>query len=116
MQDLICKLREMAAEAGIAEGFSIGLSKAADMLFEYSKLQPIKFAPKDETKFIGWNKEYGFRETYYRFYEEGTIARSEYENGFGPQGYYDWSEPISNWGSSWKPTHFMAAPNTDGLT
>jgi len=81
-----------------------------------SALQQIATAPKDETRFLGWNKEYGFRETYYRFYGVGSIMREEYEKGFGPRGSYEWYEPQSGWLSSWKPTHWMELPDTKDIT
>lgn len=63
-------------------------------------------APTDGTMFLGFNVEYGVRETHWRLYGEGSIAKIRFEKGEGPSGYWDWTEPQNNWGSSWQPTHW----------
>jgi hypothetical protein len=76
----------------------------ADELVQW---QPIKTAPKDGTPVLGWNAEYGARET-------RSITFTPGSPGFA-QGrtdrWWQWGEPIHNWASSWNPTHWMPLPN-----
>ena len=72
--------------------------------------QPIETAPKDGTSILSRNDEYGIRETYWRFYGEGSPAKGLFDKGHGPSGAWNWSEPQNHWASSWKPTHWMPLP------
>lgn len=70
---------------------------------------PIESAPKD-VPIIGWSLRYGARETRWTLYGQGSPAKGKFDRGEGPDGYWDWSEPMNNWGSSWSPTHWMPLP------
>jgi hypothetical protein len=76
--------------------------------------QDIATAPTDGTRILGYSPDYGQRETYMRQYGEGSMGYAEWKAGKGPLNCgWDWSEPVHNWGSSWKPTHWKplaAAP------
>lgn len=73
--------------------------------------QPIETAPKDGTKIIGWNAEFGARQTKMNFYGLGSIGYAEWERGEGTkESGWDWTEPKNNWGFSWNPTHWMPLP------
>lgn len=78
--------------------------------------RPIESAPKDGTHFIGYGPAPGdgdleARETYWQFFSEGSQARKWFDRGEGPSGQWRWSEPLHNWGSSWKPTHWRPLPD-----
>lgn len=70
----------------------------------------IESAPKDGTKILAWSGAKGARETYWRLYGIGSPAREDFIKGLGPNGHWDWVEPMSNWAASWKPTHWMPLP------
>lgn len=73
--------------------------------------QAIESAPKDGTRFLGWNEDYGIRETKMNLYGEGSPGYADWKAGKGPrEAGWDWYEPKHNWGSSWKPTHWMPLP------
>ena len=70
--------------------------------------QPIETAPKDGAHILGWNTEFGARETKMNFYGEGSIGYDAWEKGSGPREIgWDWTEPRNGWGLSWSPTHWM---------
>jgi hypothetical protein len=70
--------------------------------------QPIETAPKDGTKILAWNDDFGARETKMNFYGEGSIGYSLWEQGKGPKEVgWDWRELKNGWGFTWKPTHWM---------
>lgn len=76
---------------------------------------PIETAPKDGSHFIalGPIPRHGsieVRETYWSFFGEGSIAKALFESGKGPSGNWAWEEPLSNWISSWNPTHWQPLP------
>ena len=71
---------------------------------------PIETAPKDGTRIFAMNFQYGARETYWRLYGEGSIAKVSFDAGLGPNGYWNWQEPQNHWGGSWTPTHWMSLP------
>lgn len=77
---------------------------------EPSGWRPIESAPRDETRILAWSQELGARETYWRFYGEGSQAREWFKRGEGPSGAWDWPEPHNNWSASWTPTHWMPLP------
>lgn len=64
----------------------------------------------EEKKVLGWSAEYGQRETEWSAFDPVTIAYQRWKLGIGPRGRWLWSEPQSNWGSSWKPTHYRELP------
>jgi hypothetical protein len=69
--------------------------------------QLIETAPQDGTKILGWNEEFGARETQMNFYGEGSLGFAAWKSGKGPkENGWNWSEPKSNWGHTWKPTHW----------
>ena len=69
--------------------------------------QLIETAPQDGTKILGWNEEFGARETKMNFYGEGSLGFAAWKSGKGPkESGWNWSEPKSNWGHTWKPTHW----------
>ena len=73
--------------------------------------QPIETAPRDGTKILGWNAEYGARETNMGRYGEGSIGYARWKSGDGPLNFgWDWIEPKANCGHTWKPTHWMPLP------
>ncbi len=72
--------------------------------------QPIETAPRDGTYILGWDRLFGFRETYWDLYGDGSPAKASYLSGYGPNGKWSWLEPQSNWSGSWKPTHWMPSP------
>lgn len=78
-----------------------------------SPWRDIESAPKDGTAIIARNDEYGARETHWKRYADGTIAREGFLNGdpmYQAGGSWKWLEPIHNWVSSWEPTHWMPLP------
>jgi hypothetical protein len=77
---------------------------------EMIEYQLIQTAPRDGTPILAWNEGYGARETYWRFFGEGSLGKKYFDDGIGPSGNCNWSEPQNNWGSSWKPTHWMPLP------
>ena len=69
--------------------------------------QLIETAPQNGAKILGWNEEFGARETQMNFYGEGSIGFAAWKSGKGPkESGWNWSEPKSNWGHTWKPTHW----------
>lgn len=83
--------------------------------------RPIGTAPKDGTRFIGLGpipSDGGIeaRETCWRFYGEGSLAKAAFDRGEGPSGNWCWREPIHNWASSWSPTHWMPLPPPPAMT
>ncbi|MET3371977.1 hypothetical protein ABIC89_001018 [Variovorax boronicumulans] len=82
------------ADAGVSEGW-----------------QDIATAPKDGTPILAWSYEYGSRETYWRLYGDGSIARADFLAGKGPSGAWEWSEPQNRWAASWRPTHWQTLPS-----
>jgi hypothetical protein len=69
--------------------------------------QPIATAPQDGTKILGWNEEFGARETQMTFYGEGSPGFAAWKSGKGPkESGWNWSEPKSSWSHTWKPTHW----------
>lgn len=79
-----------------------------------TSLLPIETAPRDGTLIIGWNKEYGFHETYMQKYTDGSWGLKMYNEGKGPleAGWY-WCEPRHNWASTWEPTHWIPCPTLE---
>lgn len=73
--------------------------------------QPIETAPKDGTKILGWNQQLGQRETFMDKYTDGSPGYKKHKESGGPIdiGWY-WFDPIHNWASTWKPTHWMPLP------
>ncbi len=72
--------------------------------------RPIETAPRDGTKILGFNKEYGgARETSMSFYQEGSLGYQYFVSGTGPREIgWEWREPIHGWCGSWMPTHWMS--------
>jgi hypothetical protein len=69
--------------------------------------QPIETAPQDGTKILGWNEEFGARETQMTFYGEGSPGFSAWKSGKGSkESGWNWSEPKSSWSHTWKPTYW----------
>ena len=69
--------------------------------------QLIETAPQDGTKILGWNEKFGARETQMNFYGEGSLGFAAWKSGKGPkESGWNWSEPKSNWGHTWEPTHW----------
>lgn len=81
--------------------------------------QDIASAPKDGSRFIALGPipvhgSVEVRETYWSFFGEGSIAKAMFERGEGPSGNWSWEEPMNNWVSSWRPTHWMPLPAAPG--
>lgn len=75
------------------------------------KWMPIETAPRDGTRILGWNAEYGMRETFMTKFGEGSPGYALWKSGDGPlNSGWRWSEPKNNWASSWRPTHWMPLP------
>lgn len=72
--------------------------------------QPIETAPKDGTHILAISPAYGVRETYWRKYGEGSPAHKDFKEGKGPDGGWDWTEPVNNWASEWNPVWWMPLP------
>jgi hypothetical protein len=70
----------------------------------------IDTAPRDGTRILAMNNEYGLRETYWRFFGEGSLAKASADKGEGPNGAWDWTEPMHNWAGPWEPTHWTPLP------
>ena len=76
-----------------------------------SKWQPIETAPRDGTRILAWNSEYGQRETYMSMYSKGSVGYERWVRGNGPAEIgWDWQEPMNGWAFTWKPTHWMPLP------
>ena len=76
-------------------------------------MSTIDTAPKDGTSILGWNENYGWRETRWTLYGEGSVAYADHKAGNGPDGYWNWSEPQNNWGASWRPTRWAPLPGSE---
>jgi len=73
--------------------------------------QQIETAPKDGTKILGWNAEYGQRETRMKFYQPGSPGYAAHRDSGGPiESGWQWDEPMNGWALSWKPTHWRPLP------
>ena len=73
--------------------------------------QTIDTAPRDGTPILGWNEDYGQRETSMEKYQKGSPGFERWAAGDGPLNYgWRWSEPKNNWASTWEPTHWMPLP------
>lgn len=73
--------------------------------------QTMETAPRDGTRILAWNADYGQRETSMQKYGKGSPGFAEWEKGDGPlNAGWGWQEPQHNWGSTWKPTHWMPLP------
>ncbi len=114
---------EMSEAAGIVEGWRERAERAEARCralesaspAEPSGWRPIESAPKDGTPFIGLGPvprdgDTEARETRWQFYGEGSLMKAAFDRGEGPSGQWRWSEPIHNWASGWKPTHWMPLP------
>lgn len=71
-----------------------------------SSWQPIETAPTDGTPVLGWNAEYGARETRSVTYTPGSPG---FEAGRTDR-WWRWSEPKNSWLMAWDPTHWMPLP------
>jgi len=69
----------------------------------------IDSAPKDGTHFIGFKSGIVARETFWDFYQEGSISYNLYKEGKGPSG--SWSDYTrEGWCLPFHPTHWMPLP------
>lgn len=72
--------------------------------------QPIDTAPKDGARILAVNGTYGARETFWRPYGDGSMAKLDFQDGLGPSGAWNWDEPMNHWASSWTPDYWMPLP------
>jgi hypothetical protein len=69
--------------------------------------QPIETAPQDGTSILGWNEDYGWRETESVTFQPGSPGHADGRT----DRWWTWSEPVSNWAHTWKPTHWLPLPS-----
>lgn len=122
LRDQLRYAAENAERAPMPDGYWVSsdfvavMADKLDALLREGGWQSIDSAPKDGTPFIGWSSEYGQRETHWRLFGEGSSAKQRFDRGEGPSGSWEWSEPQSNWGSSWSPTHWQPRQEPPALT
>ena len=104
MKDELKKLQAMILDGDLTE--AVRLCDEVMAMAEKSPWQPIETAPKDGTRILAWNSEYGARETKSETYREGSIGFSEGRT----DRWWEWLEPQNNWSLKWSPTHWMPLP------
>ena len=112
--------KEYQRRMGVTDSFSVGpydhwvamlsSSPAAPAVEPQSQWRAIETAPLDGTKVLGWNEEYGARETRSETYTPGSPGYAEGRT----DRWWQWEEPKHNWTSSWRPTHWMPLPPAPG--
>lgn len=100
-----------------SEGEIRAIAKQMDAIFEQAKqvlaaqdetecAAPIETAPQDGTFILGWNKDYGWRETQSVTFQPGSPG---YAQGRTDR-WWTWDEPKKGWAFHWEPTHWLPLP------
>lgn len=63
-------------------------------------------APQDGTPILGWNADYGWRETKSVTFQPGSPGHAEGRT----DRWWTWDEPKNNWAFHWNPTHWLPLP------